>query len=150
MYWFERSIYTNFIVCRDQFYAFGEIMSIHMVTKCRYAFVTFSTRAATEKAADSTFNKLIVKGAYSVSVIIHPHPHTHTHPPTHKHTHTHTPTHTHTSPHTHTHMHTSLGGIIMALVYLLVCVCVCQGADSMCCGERPRPPPLWGSRVNRR
>ncbi|XP_064391088.1 pre-mRNA-splicing factor RBM22-like [Halichondria panicea] len=47
---------------RDQFYAFGEIMSIHMVTKSRYAFVTFSTRAAAVKAADSTFNKLIVKG----------------------------------------------------------------------------------------
>ncbi|XP_064390745.1 pre-mRNA-splicing factor RBM22-like [Halichondria panicea] len=39
---------------RDQFYVFGEIMSIHMVTKSRYAFVTFSTRAAAEKAADST------------------------------------------------------------------------------------------------
>ena len=48
---FERSI---IIVCRDQFYVFGEIMSIHMVTKSRYAFVTFSTRAAAEKAADST------------------------------------------------------------------------------------------------
>ncbi len=48
--------------CRDHFYSFGEIVNISLSGKARYAFITFSTRAAAEKAADATFNKLIVKG----------------------------------------------------------------------------------------
>ena len=50
------------VLCRDNFYQFGEIAHIHMVPKQRYAFVTFTTRTAAERAADATFNKLIVKG----------------------------------------------------------------------------------------
>ena len=50
------------IVCRDHFYQFGEISSIHVVPKQKCAFVTFATRQAAEKAADGSFNKVIIKG----------------------------------------------------------------------------------------
>ena len=48
---------------RDHFYQFGEISNIHVVPKQKCAFVTFSTRPAAEKAADGSFNKVIIKGA---------------------------------------------------------------------------------------
>ena len=47
---------------RDHFYQFGEIRNIHVVPKQKCAFVTYETREGAEKAADGSFNKLIVKG----------------------------------------------------------------------------------------
>lgn len=49
-------------VCRDHFYQFGEIQHIQLISKQHCAFMTYSTRGAAEKAADTSFNKLIIKG----------------------------------------------------------------------------------------
>ena len=53
---------TLFAICRDHFYQFGEISSIHVVPKQKCAFVTYTARQAAEKAADGSFNKVIIKG----------------------------------------------------------------------------------------
>ena len=50
------------LVYRDHFYQFGEICNLHIVAKQKCAFVTYTTREAAEKAADGSFNKLIVNG----------------------------------------------------------------------------------------
>ncbi|XP_063443944.1 pre-mRNA-splicing factor RBM22-like [Mytilus trossulus] len=47
---------------KDQFYQFGEIRSVNIVTKQQCAFVQFTTRAAAETAAEKSFNKLILGG----------------------------------------------------------------------------------------
>ena len=44
-----------------------------MVTKQHCAFVTFSSREAAERAADGTFNKLIIKGELVCTTCIHVH-----------------------------------------------------------------------------
>ncbi|KAF8821253.1 zinc finger (CCCH type) motif-containing protein [Cardiosporidium cionae] len=49
-------------VLRDQFYSFGEIQSIKMVPRQKCAFVTFSSRAAAEKAIESLHEDFSVKG----------------------------------------------------------------------------------------
>lgn len=46
----------------DYFYQFGELRSVHLVAKQKCAFITFTTREAAEKAAETSFNKLIIKG----------------------------------------------------------------------------------------
>ncbi|KAL5479201.1 hypothetical protein EMCRGX_G022693 [Ephydatia muelleri] len=46
----------------DYFYQFGELRSVHLVTRQKCAFITFTTREAAEKAAETSFNKLIIKG----------------------------------------------------------------------------------------
>lgn len=46
---------------RDHFYQYGEIRSITVVSRQQCAFVTFTTRAAAELAAEGTFNKLIIQ-----------------------------------------------------------------------------------------
>lgn len=47
---------------RDYFYQFGEIRSVTVVNKQNCAFVTFTSRAATEAAVEQSFSKLIIKG----------------------------------------------------------------------------------------
>ncbi|GKU98803.1 hypothetical protein SLEP1_g11753 [Rubroshorea leprosula] len=47
---------------RDNFYAHGEIESIKMVLDKACAFVTYTTREGTEKAAEELSNKLVIKG----------------------------------------------------------------------------------------
>ena len=47
---------------RDSFYAYGEIRSVTMVPKQGCAFVQFTSRPAAEKAAEATFNKLVIRG----------------------------------------------------------------------------------------
>ena len=47
---------------RDYFYQFGEIRQITMVPRQNCSFVSFTTRAATENAADKSYNKLILRG----------------------------------------------------------------------------------------
>lgn len=47
---------------RDHFYQFGEIRSITIVAKQQCAFVQFTTRIAAEKAAEKSFNKVIIQG----------------------------------------------------------------------------------------
>ncbi len=47
---------------RSHFYQFGELQGIHLVSKQKCAFVTFTTREAAEKAADGSFNKIVIKG----------------------------------------------------------------------------------------
>ena len=56
------------LIRRDHFYQFGEICNLHIVAKQKCAFVTYTTREAAEKAADSSFNKLIVNGMEGVIV----------------------------------------------------------------------------------
>lgn len=56
---------------RNHFYQFGEISSIHVVPKQKCAFVTFSTRPAAEKAADGSFNKVIIKGTASSIILFY-------------------------------------------------------------------------------
>ena len=47
---------------RDKFYLFGEIKGIRMVQKSLCAFVTFTSRAAAEKAVEVTHHALNIKG----------------------------------------------------------------------------------------
>jgi len=47
---------------RDQFYQYGEIRSITIVSRQQCAFVTYVNRSAAELAAEGTFNKLIIQG----------------------------------------------------------------------------------------
>ena len=47
---------------RGHFYQFGELRSVNVVPKQQCAFVTFTTRQATEAAAEGSFQKLIIKG----------------------------------------------------------------------------------------
>ena len=47
---------------RDYFYQFGELRSISMVPRQNCAFVSFTSRAAAETAAERSFGKLILKG----------------------------------------------------------------------------------------
>lgn len=47
---------------KDQFYGFGELQTIRIVPGKSCAFVTYTTREAAEKAADSLSNGLVVKG----------------------------------------------------------------------------------------
>ncbi|XP_073154481.1 zinc finger CCCH domain-containing protein 49-like [Henckelia pumila] len=47
---------------RDNFYAHGEIESIKMVIQRACAFVTYTTREGTERAAEELANKLVIKG----------------------------------------------------------------------------------------
>ncbi|KAL0922150.1 hypothetical protein M5K25_006115 [Dendrobium thyrsiflorum] len=47
---------------RDNFYAFGEIESIRMVSQRACAFVSYTTREGAEKAAEELSNKLVIKG----------------------------------------------------------------------------------------
>ena len=56
------------LVHRDYFYQFGEICNLHIVPKQKCVFVTYTTREAAEKAADGSFNKLIVNGMEGVIV----------------------------------------------------------------------------------
>ncbi|KAK9820416.1 hypothetical protein WJX72_010055 [[Myrmecia] bisecta] len=48
---------------RDKFYAYGEIQSIKVLSARHCAFVTFTTRAAAEKAAEELNNRLIINGS---------------------------------------------------------------------------------------
>ncbi|KAH8963752.1 hypothetical protein BDL97_04G029100 [Sphagnum fallax] len=47
---------------KDQFYGYGEIESIRMVPQRACAFVTYTSREGSEKAADNLANKLVIKG----------------------------------------------------------------------------------------
>lgn len=47
---------------RDNFYQFGEIRNITMVSRQQCAFVQFTKRSSAELAAESTFNKLVLGG----------------------------------------------------------------------------------------
>eukprot|EP01106_Pelomyxa_sp_JSP_P008731 TRINITY_DN2421_c0_g1_i3.p1 TRINITY_DN2421_c0_g1~~TRINITY_DN2421_c0_g1_i3.p1 ORF type:complete len:221 (+),score=59.19 TRINITY_DN2421_c0_g1_i3:523-1185(+) len=47
---------------RDSFYQYGEIKTLRVVPMQQCAFVTYTTRAAAEKAADALFNNLSVRG----------------------------------------------------------------------------------------
>lgn len=47
---------------RDYFYQFGEIRTVSVVNKQNCAFVTFTSRQATETAIEKSFNKLTLKG----------------------------------------------------------------------------------------
>lgn len=47
---------------RDHFYQFGEIRSVSVVPKQNCAFVTYTTREATELAIDKSFQKLVIHG----------------------------------------------------------------------------------------
>ncbi|VDM45542.1 unnamed protein product [Toxocara canis] len=49
---------------RDYFYQFGEIRSLNVLTNRGCAFIAFTTRQAAEKAADRSFNKLILQGKF--------------------------------------------------------------------------------------
>ena len=48
--------------CRAHFYQFGEIQGVHLSHKQKCAFVTFTTREAAERAAEGSFNKMVIKG----------------------------------------------------------------------------------------
>ncbi|VDK61346.1 unnamed protein product [Onchocerca ochengi] len=47
---------------RDYFYQFGEIRSLNLLPNKGCAFISFTTRLAAEKAAERSFNKLILQG----------------------------------------------------------------------------------------
>lgn len=47
---------------RDHFYQYGEIRSLSVVPKQQCAFVQYTTRAASENAAEKTFNKVVLGG----------------------------------------------------------------------------------------
>ncbi|KAG6549889.1 hypothetical protein Mapa_008871 [Marchantia paleacea] len=47
---------------KDQFYAYGEIESIRLVSQRACAFITYTNREGAEKAADHLANKLVIKG----------------------------------------------------------------------------------------
>lgn len=47
---------------KNAFYAFGELRGITMVPKQGCAFVQFTQRKSAEKAAEGTFNKLLIRG----------------------------------------------------------------------------------------
>uniref|UniRef100_A0A915C444 Pre-mRNA-splicing factor RBM22 n=1 Tax=Parascaris univalens TaxID=6257 RepID=A0A915C444_PARUN len=47
---------------RDYFYQFGEIRSLNVLVSRGCAFIAFTTRQAAERAADRSFNKLILQG----------------------------------------------------------------------------------------
>merc|ERR1712020_737547 len=47
---------------RNHFYQFGEIRSVSMVPKQACLFVQFTRRSSAEVAAQTSFNKLIIKG----------------------------------------------------------------------------------------
>lgn len=47
---------------RDNFYQFGEIRSITMVSRQQCAFVQFTKRSSAELAAEKTFNKIVLGG----------------------------------------------------------------------------------------
>lgn len=47
---------------RDNFYQYGEIRNITMVSRQQCAFVQYTKRASAELAAESTFNKLVLGG----------------------------------------------------------------------------------------
>ncbi|KAJ7521479.1 hypothetical protein O6H91_19G056200 [Diphasiastrum complanatum] len=47
---------------KDQFYAYGEIESIRLVPQRACAFITYTNREASEKAAEHLANKLVIKG----------------------------------------------------------------------------------------
>lgn len=53
---------TSVVCCRDHFYQFGEIRGVSMVGRQNCAFVCFTTRSSAEKAAEKSFNSLIIKG----------------------------------------------------------------------------------------
>lgn len=46
----------------DYFYQFGEIRSVNLIPKQNCAFVTYTTREATEAAIDKSFQKLTING----------------------------------------------------------------------------------------
>jgi hypothetical protein len=46
----------------DSFYGYGELESVRVLNEKMCAFVTYTTREATEKAAEATFGKLTIKG----------------------------------------------------------------------------------------
>ncbi|XP_065845132.1 pre-mRNA-splicing factor RBM22-like [Oscarella lobularis] len=50
-------------VLRDHFYQFGEIQGISIVPRQNCAFLTYTTRDAAERAAEATFNKLVINGS---------------------------------------------------------------------------------------
>ncbi|MFH4980612.1 hypothetical protein AB6A40_007321 [Gnathostoma spinigerum] len=47
---------------RNYFYQFGEIRSLNILNNKGCAFIAFTTRTAAERAAERSFNKLIIKG----------------------------------------------------------------------------------------
>lgn len=47
---------------RDYFYQFGEIRSLNVLPAKACAFIAFTTRQAAEKAAERSFNKLVMQG----------------------------------------------------------------------------------------
>ncbi|VDN57024.1 unnamed protein product [Dracunculus medinensis] len=47
---------------RDYFYQFGEIRSLNILPTKGCAFIAFTTRLAAEKAAERSFNKLVLQG----------------------------------------------------------------------------------------
>ncbi len=50
------------LLFRSAFYAYGELRSLKLVPHQSCAFVTYTTRAAAESAAETLFNKLVVNG----------------------------------------------------------------------------------------
>lgn len=55
----------SFAYSRDYFYQFGEIRSLNVLPAKACAFIAFTTRQAAEKAAERSFNKLVMHGLYS-------------------------------------------------------------------------------------
>nr|CAH8873116.1 unnamed protein product [Trichobilharzia regenti] len=47
---------------RDHFYQFGELRSVNLHAKQRCAFIQFTTRSAAERAAERTYDRLILGG----------------------------------------------------------------------------------------
>ncbi|EJW71719.1 hypothetical protein WUBG_17370, partial [Wuchereria bancrofti] len=51
------------VALRDYFYQFGEIRSLNLLPNKGCAFISFTTRLAAEKAAERSFNKLILQAS---------------------------------------------------------------------------------------
>lgn len=71
MVFIEKQVFCSFPVVselferfrfRDYFYQFGEIRSLNVLTAKACAFIAFTTRQAAEKAAERSFNKLVMQG----------------------------------------------------------------------------------------
>uniref|UniRef100_A0A914GTG7 Pre-mRNA-splicing factor RBM22 n=1 Tax=Globodera rostochiensis TaxID=31243 RepID=A0A914GTG7_GLORO len=58
----ESRLIVNEADIRDYFYQFGEIRQVHVVPNKCCAFIQFTTRQATEVAAERTFEQLVLKG----------------------------------------------------------------------------------------
>ena len=52
---------VTFHACRDYFYQYGEIRTLHVLSEKGCAFVCFTTREAAEMAAERSFNRCNLK-----------------------------------------------------------------------------------------